>query len=595
MRWCHCSVRNIGAMALADPHRHIQSLLNGVTDEGLEDLALRIVKPEYPDAHRVRGNDGGIDVLSGYERPPERGWQAKNYDHVPWRECRTSLKAAMAGDKPRHYTFVFPFVLTKNQRDFWRDDFLPEQRRLYPGLEILDYIDDLAHRVEQRSDLINLLSDGTFGVYFRETMAQTGAEGVNPLASAVDLISDPMGMAEHATQIGKRDPYFRYSLVGREAGAGDADIAESGRRFMMNHGIENLPNFSMTIRDGDQVAELQAEPREGGLQETPVPWFAPGADGDAVRRAVRVSLAKGKPIEVRGEAVGVTPGAVPDRFRGQLTDDGLLRNGIVTIGLSEPVEMTIELTLGEKVASETILLYRIPPLGSAMLSYGGNYNGAVFTFDFEELTDMQVDSDQLALEMHLGLMLAFSSERARDAISGLGFADAFGKAARVRLECPGLLPDGGIEFEGEQGENHSREVWEVAAVIAAALGALEAQDGRRRAMPESVGSADRYAAQMTFQVLTEGGIEIPVGKEFELPLLGEDVEGMHPGELVESEIELPPIAGEPTGLIARRTLVDVEPVEIVSRDGQPPRLRIRPVEDRGKIIITLPGDTDNSA
>jgi hypothetical protein len=556
---------------------------------------LRIIKPEFPDAHRVRGNDGGIDVLSDYKKPPERGWQAKNYDHVPWRECRTSLKAAMASDKPLHYTFVFPFVLTKNQRDFWRDDFLPEQRKIYADLGTLDYIDDLAQRIEQRPDLIDLLSDGTFGVYFRETMAQAGAEGVNPLASAADLVSDPMAMAEHAIQIGKRDPDFRYSLIGREAGAGDAEIAESGRRFTMNHGIENLPNFSMTIRDGDHVAELQAEPREGALREAPVPWFAPGADGDAVRHAVRVSLAKGEPIEVRDEAVGVTPGAVPDRFRAQLTDDGLLRNGIVTIGLSESVEMTIELTLGEKVASEAILLYRIPTLGSAMLSYGGNYNGAVFTVDLEELADMQVDSDQLALEMHLGLMFAFNGERAKDAISGLGFADAFGKADRVRLECPGLLPDEGIEFEGDQGENHNREAWEVAAVIAVALSALEAHDGRLRAMPDSVSPSDRYAAQMTFQVLTEGGIEIPVDKEFELPLLGEDVDGKRPAELVDSEVELPPIAGEPTGLIARRTLVDVEPVEIVSRDGQPPRLRICPAEDCGKIVIALPENTDNSA
>jgi hypothetical protein len=170
-----------------------------------EDLTLRLFKPEYPDAHGVRGNDGGIDVLSDYETPPARGFQAKNYEAVPWGECRDSLRAAMNGDKPRHYSFVFPFQLTKNQRNFWRYDFLPEQEELYPDL-VLDYVDDLVFRVEERPDLVNLLSDGTYAKYFRSTIALAAAEGVNPLASAADLVTDPLTMAEHAKQVGNAIP-----------------------------------------------------------------------------------------------------------------------------------------------------------------------------------------------------------------------------------------------------------------------------------------------------------------------------------------------------------------------------------------------------
>ena len=156
-------------MALSDSLRYRQRLLDAITDEGLEDLALRLLTDGYPDAHRVRGKDGGIDVLSDYETPPARGWQAKNYKEVPWGECRKSLAAAMAGDRPLDYTFVFPFVVTENQRDFWRDHFHPEQTKLYPDLE-LDDVDDLAERLEDRPDLVDVLADGAISGYIRTTL-----------------------------------------------------------------------------------------------------------------------------------------------------------------------------------------------------------------------------------------------------------------------------------------------------------------------------------------------------------------------------------------------------------------------------------------
>jgi hypothetical protein len=85
--------------------------------------------------------------------------------------------------KPRHYTFVFPRRLSRAERDFWRDTFLPEAREKYRELEELDYWDDLPGRIEARPDLVNLLNDGAFGVYLREVLAQTAETGVNPLAT----------------------------------------------------------------------------------------------------------------------------------------------------------------------------------------------------------------------------------------------------------------------------------------------------------------------------------------------------------------------------------------------------------------------------
>jgi hypothetical protein len=225
-----------------------------------------------------------------------------------------------------------------------------------------------------------------------------------------------------------------------------------------------------------------------------------------------------------------------------------------------------------------------------MVSYGGNYNGAVFTIDLEELEGVEVGPDQLAFEMDFGLTLALGGEAARQAVNGLGFADAFGRADQIRLECPGLLPDEGIEFEGDQGANHNREVWEIAAMIAAALSALEAHDGMRRMLPEAVNLADRYAAQMAYQVLTDGGIEILVRKQFDLPLAGENLDGKAPEDMLETEIELPPIAGQNTGVLARRSLVEVAPPEFVTTSDGRLRLRLRPAGSKARIVITLAED-----
>jgi hypothetical protein len=54
-----------------DPIRYRQTLLDSVTDDGLEELTLRLARDEYPAAHRAgKGKDGGIDVLSDFELPP---------------------------------------------------------------------------------------------------------------------------------------------------------------------------------------------------------------------------------------------------------------------------------------------------------------------------------------------------------------------------------------------------------------------------------------------------------------------------------------------------------------------------------------------
>ena len=157
-------------------------------DDGLEELTLRLVRKEYPDAKLTgSGRDGGIDVVSDFSRPPARGWQSKTSSSgkASWTKCRASLKAAMEGAfPPAHYTYVFSHRLSEEQRQFWLDEFHPEQTAKYPDLEVLDYWDDLASRVEAFSEILDWLTDGALGAYVRHTFELATAGGVNPLANA---------------------------------------------------------------------------------------------------------------------------------------------------------------------------------------------------------------------------------------------------------------------------------------------------------------------------------------------------------------------------------------------------------------------------
>lgn len=568
-------------MGLSESRRYLQRLLDALSDDGLEELTLRLLTPDYPDAHRVRGNDGGIDVFSDHEQPPARGWQAKNYKSVPWDECRDSLRAAMKNYQPPHYTFVFPFVLTKPQRDFWVSTFLPEQMDLYPDLR-LDYSDDLAEQIEDRPDLVELLSDGAFGNYIRRTLEKTAESGVSPVARASDLVSDPGKLAEHAVQIGETDPNFSYGYSAREARPADREIADRGHRFTMHHAIENLPNFVVAFREGDQVTEFQADVRPEAAVDGVEPWFAASSEGEQARTRARTSLAKGEPIEFDEEAVAVRPGAVPDRFRQRLTADGLLRNGTVRLGLSTPVELGVVLTNNGKGQEVSIPLYRVPGEREGTTGWGGNYSGALLMLDFERVA--QGSSD---VEVVFSLMLGVDGLPGQEAIQGLGFAQAFERAERVKLTCPELLPADGLEFPGEAGDSANQDIRQVAATIAGAFTALERRDGISRLMPTSLTAQDYLAAQLVVQVLLNGGVEIPVTEEFVLTLRPEFGDSDSPEDYRDVEFELPPVAGAATGVHVRHRLLDVEDLKIVEDENGNRGLLLRPCDGGGRILMEL--------
>ena len=58
---------------MVDPNRYraVLVLLASLNDDGLEDLVLRLVRPDYPDAYRTGpGQDDGIDVFSDLNVQP---------------------------------------------------------------------------------------------------------------------------------------------------------------------------------------------------------------------------------------------------------------------------------------------------------------------------------------------------------------------------------------------------------------------------------------------------------------------------------------------------------------------------------------------
>lgn len=245
--------------------------------------------------------------------------------------------------RPNHYTFVFPRKLTSGERDFWRDSFLEEQLRLHPSLSTLDYWDDLADRLEGSPDLVDRLSDGALADYVRTVFAQAAGTGVNPLASAPDLVGDATQMAARAVAIGASDPDFVYGSVGREAGVADENLPEGALLFQLQHDRRTaLPKYTLSMRAGSSITELTADPRAESIVQ-PEPWFADTPEGATARELARGSLAKGRPISLRGPHVGVDPRSVPDRFRSLLDDAGLMRDGELQLGVSEPLDLTMVL------------------------------------------------------------------------------------------------------------------------------------------------------------------------------------------------------------------------------------------------------------
>lgn len=545
--------------------RFREQLIRGLEEDGLEELTVRLVRPRYPQAHRTgRGGDGGIDVLSDRQHPPERAWQCKTSmaGEAAWGSCRKSVAAAMAGDAPpKHYTFVFNHRLSEAQQTFWHDTLIPEWREAYPDLETIDYCDELASAIEDRPDVLDWLADGALATYVRTTLEQAAATGVNPLADAVDLSEGLDGVARHAEAVGAGDPRFAYGETGREADAGDGDLPDRVARFSITAGQrDSLPTFKAARRAGDRITEVTARPRDGAHVRPPKPWFADTPEGELARAQARARLARGESIVLEGPHVGLTGGDLPNRFAWPTTQN---ETGELELSPSEPLLLTVTLELpGVGTVAESIEVFQVPAEAGADMASAGAVGGTVLSLDFFPTAKKGPEGDWI--ECVIGVTLALEGESAHSALRGLGFARAFGEAEQIHLHCPKLLPKDGYSIPGamEQGA-HEAEIWEVAAKIALALDGLQRRDGVERTMPSVVAEHDLERADLVLHLLWEEEVVVKVdpGAEFPVPLPADAADG-DLRRLLTLTRELPPLAGQATGLIVEQTVENATPLRI---------------------------------
>ncbi len=556
-----------------NPARYREQLIRGLDDDGLEELTLRYFKGEHPDAHRTRR---GIDVLSDYELPPKRGWQCKSSVNAEadWRECRKSIKAAMDDEEaPGHYTFVFNFVLSAGQRNFWRKTLLPEFRKAYPNCATIDYIDDLDRRVESRDDLLDWLTDGALGMYVRRTLEGIGRHAPSSRPGSGNGADDrdtsgktPSDPAEYARRLGEGDATYSYQVAGREASGRDRKQGDRMVRFSMSAGQrEQLPEFSLTTRDGDAVTQVSATPRDGVEVTPPQPWFAPTPDGERARATARAELAKGRTVTLSGHGVGVAGGDVPTHFSEWVQpSEYASTTGELGIGLSEPLLLTLTMDPpGLAPIQEQVPLYQVPPEPGAEIAYAGAIGGAVLAIDLFVVTKEGGPSGDHRFECRLTVTLAMTGESARTALKGLGFARAFGEVDRLHFACPGLLPSEGYEITGRvQLGAQEAELWEAAATLAVALQGLTDRDGIDRTMPDALAPIDLARAQKVIGLLG-GPVEIPIDQaHFQVRLPEEARPGDEPAAWLTFSAEFGSLVGQPTGLEVEQSVIGAEPREI---------------------------------
>ena len=555
-----------------NPARFLEQLVRGLDDDGLEELTLRYVKREHADAHRTRrGIDGGIDVLSDYELPPGRAWQCKTSTNAEadWGECRTSIKAAMDDEEaPPHYTFVFNFVLSSGQRNFWRKTLLPELRAKYPDCTTIDYIDNLDRLIDSRTDLIDWLSDGAFGPYLRRALKEMGHS-----APAADENHDDRDRArdrsagtastpaDDAMRLGEGDASYSYEVAGREARAGDRAQRDQTARFSMTAGQrDRLPRFSLTTRDGDAVTQVSATPRDGVEVAPPQPWFASTPDGQRALFTARAELAKGREVRLTGPEVGISGGDVPTQFSGWVRPAEGGSSGELGLGLSEPLLLILTMDpAGQPRVEQPVQMYQVPPEPGAEIAYAGAIGGAVLSIDLFPVVEEPAPAGGGRFECRFSVTLAVSGENAQAAMNGLGFARAFGEADRVHFACPGLLPPDGYQITGrlEMGETEA-ELWQAAATLAAALRGLSDRDGVERIMPDTLNPIDLARAEKVLGLLA-GPVEIPIGTdEFDVRLPPGARADDEPASWLTFSADFGPLVGQPTGLTVTQTVVDAE-------------------------------------
>ncbi|HEY7933905.1 MAG TPA: hypothetical protein VID48_08780, partial [Solirubrobacteraceae bacterium] len=402
-------------------------------------------------------------------------------------------------------------------------------------------------------------------------------------ASGTELLNPKTKRAgPTAAEIGRHDPNFTYTQSESEA---DEQKTPPDRRVtftMSRDQQDNLPRYAMTLRDGESLKELAAEPRPHAVVKDSKLWFADNDEGEKARMRARVTLAKGQRVVLDGHAVGLEPGSVPDRFRSMLDPDGLLRNGRLELGLSEPLTLSVTMPFGGKEVVQELTLYQVPALPGDTLSYAGAFHGTVLALNL--VTKRHADGKDILFDGGIDVTLFMETENAANAVRGLGFARAFGQADRVLFECAGLLPESGVGSEGRTPPAPAAEkVWQVAAILASALAELEKRDGRVRTMPSAMARRELVLAETVLQLLSDDELRVPCEGTFDAPLPADTEPHTDPEALLRFTAPLPDLCGHPT-LTVEQSIEGAVAIEVLRVDSGAPRLRCQARDGRALII-----------
>jgi hypothetical protein len=281
-----------------------------------------------------------------------------------------------------------------------------------------------------------------------------------------------------------------------------------------------------------------------------------------------MQLSKGRPVTLNDPRVHLYPGEVPDKFRYLAGEDGLLRDGQLALGRSQPQTLVVTMTVDGAILIERVTLYRIPELPGDRTSWGGSVGGAIMMLDLRPVPEQGETGDDV--EVIFSVVSGFDGESPDQALRGLGFVRAFAFAESTRFECDGLLKPGGLTIGGAgDPDPASFESLMAAGLVAQALAELELRDRGSRTMPASVSHRDAAVAKAVLELFREGESRDDVnGAEFEVPLPHEAQPSDDPTQWMTYVQAMPDIAHRPT----LRVLVTVErakPLRITdANDGQ---------------------------
>ncbi len=168
----------------------------------------------------------------------------------------------------------------------------------------------------------------------------------------------------------------------------------------------------------------------------------------------------------------------------------------------------------------------------------------------------------------IAIGLNASGVPATEFVMGLGFALSFGRADRLYLKCPGLLPSDGLTLDiRDHGvDAKSVQILEHAVLVTTTLAQLTALDGRERYLSPSGTRRDIAVAELVLALLREGEVRQRLERPYRYAL-APDAAGKDPDELTRGvERALGELAGEPT-VVAELRIEGAANARLLEVDG----------------------------